>query len=385
MSLTDALYSATYNPEAQKALTEQQAKNDAAKKSLEDTINRPKAYRITIGTVTDKANKKMDTMVAQAQAVVDNKSSIEKDYVSQNSSLVAGILGTTNQQVQYSGLNKFTTLFPNQIKIWKGDKLLDDKKALELTNYTSNLLPFMKTADDKSGDELAAKNTVVQKELNAILKGTKVPQFNIFDLDKETLDEKLKAQGAVADQTFDSWKLLSDVWDNTTTFVGYFFYITLGLLGGMLAANDAIGREPKYRVLFFIYGFIFCPFVLVYYLIRVGLGTAPKLYTMLPITQTKAETSLGSFFLFPFYFQEDLKARKKMVDFLTECATLVGKTFDPNTLPPLPEATTSLAHNIGAAMRASLPDLNTIRVHKGDFFPSVKSVQLESHVAHSDV
>lgn len=385
MSLTDALYSATYNPEAQKALTEQQAKNDAAKKSLEDTINRTKAYRITIGTVTDKANKKMDTMVAQAQAVVDNKSSIEKDYVSQNSSLVAGILGTTNQQVQYSGLNKFTTLFPNQIKIWKGDKLLDDKKALELTNYTSNLLPFMKTADDKSGDELAAKNTVVQKELNAILKGTKVPQFNIFDLDKETLDEKLKAQGAVADQTFDSWKLLSDVWDNTTTFVGYFFYITLGLLGGMLAANDAIGREPKYRVLFFIYGFIFCPFVLVYYLIRVGLGTAPKLYTMLPITQTKAETSLGSFFLFPFYFQEDLKARKKMVDFLTECATLVGKTFDPNTLPPLPEATTSLAHNIGAAMRASLPDLNTIRVHKGDFFPSVKSVQLESHVAHSDV
>ena len=384
MSLTDALYSATYNPEAQKALTEQQAKNDAAKKSLEDTINRTKAYRITIGTVTDKANKKMDTMVAQAQAVVDNKSSIEKDYVSQNSSLVAGILGTSNQQVQYSGLNKFTTLFPTQIKIWKGDKLLDDKKALELTNYTSNLLPFMKTADDKSGDELAAKNTVVQKELNALLKGTKVPQFNIFDLDKETLDEKLKAQGAVADQTFDSWKLVSDVWDNTTTFVSYFFYITLGLLGGMLAANDAIGREPKYRVLFFIYGFIFCPFVLIYYLIRFGLGTAPKLYTMLPITQTKAETSLGSFFLFPFYFQEDLKARKKMVDFLTECATLVGKTFDPSTLPPLPEATTSLAHNIGAAMRASLPNLSTIRVHKGDFFPSVKSVQLEP-VRHSDV
>jgi hypothetical protein len=106
---------------------------------------------------------------------------------------------------------------------------------------------------------------------------------------------------------------------------------------------------------------------------------------MLPITQTKAETSLGSFFLFPFYFQEDLPARKKMVDFLTECATLVGKTFDPSTLPPLPEATTSLAHNIGAAMRASLPNLSTIRVHKGDFFPSVKSVQLESHVAHSDL
>jgi hypothetical protein len=105
---------------------------------------------------------------------------------------------------------------------------------------------------------------------------------------------------------------------------------------------------------------------------------------MLPITQTKGETSLGSFFLFPFYYQEDVPARKKLVDFMTHCATLVGKTFDPSTLPPIPGATTSLTQNIGAAIRASLPNLSTLRVRKGDLFPSVQSVQLEP-LYHSDV
>jgi hypothetical protein len=105
---------------------------------------------------------------------------------------------------------------------------------------------------------------------------------------------------------------------------------------------------------------------------------------MLPITQTKADTSLGSFFLFPFYYQEDAAARKKLVAFLSECATLVGKTFDPSTLPPIPEATTSLTENIGAAMSASLPNLSRLRVQQGDFFPSVKSVQLEP-LHHSNV
>jgi hypothetical protein len=182
----------------------------------------------------------------------------------------------------------------------------------------------------------------------------------------------------VADQTFDSGKLLSDIMSNTTTFVGYFFYFTICLLAGMLAANDSIGREVKYRVLFFIYGFIFAPFVLIYYLVRLGLGTAPKLYTMLPITQTKGETSLGSFFLFPFYYQEDLPARKKLIDFMTHCATLVGKTFDPSTLPPIPGATTSLTENITASIGRSLPNLSRLRVRQGDFFPSIKGIQLQS-------
>ena len=376
-AVSSALYSATYNPAAEKAKAEQQVANDGTKSTLKDQIDKVKAYRITVGTLTTKANTKLDTIISKAQTVYDSSSSDAAAYRSAQDTVYSAANDVFKQQQYYRILKSFNDLFPKQIKVWKGDKLIEETDIAKLTEYLKGLAPFIAGADDKSADEIQAKIFVVKQDLTTMLNKTKVADVSI-ELDEPTLDDKLKAQGAVADQTFDSGKLFSDVWDNTTMFVGYFFYITLGLLGGMLAANDAIGREPKYRVLFFIYGFIFCPFVLVYYLIRVGLGTAPKLYTMLPITQIKGETSLGSFFLFPFYFQEDLPARKKMVDFLTECATLVGKTFDPNTLPPLPGQTTSLTENIGAAISASLPNLSTLRLRRGDFFPSIKSVVLES-------
>ena len=228
---------------------------------------------------------------------------------------------------------------------------------------------------------------MIRNDVQKILKATKVPPNALnLNLDKKTIEDQLKAANALADQTFDTGKLVSDIFGNTARFVGYFFYFTICLLAGMLAANDSVGREVKYRVLFFAYGFIFAPFVLFYYLIRLAIGTAPKLYTMLPITQTKAETSLGSFFLFPFYYQEDVAARKKLVDFLTESARIVGKTFDPSTLPPLPEGTTSLTQNIASAIGKSiLPNLSTLRIRKGDFFPSMKAIQLQSMESLSDV
>ena len=379
-TITNAIYSATYNPEAERALAEQQANNTKALNDLQKAITDVKAQRISAGELTTNANKQLDSLIAAAEKASTTTSNADKDFVAAQNILTTGATQTFNQQEQYGILDKFSTLFPDQIKVWDANKLLTPETIKELTEYHKSVQPFHKTADTKTtAEEIQAKLAVVKKDLQQILQKTKVPPNALnLNLDKKTLDDQIKAAGALADQTFDSGKLFSDIWGNTTTFVGYFFYITLCLLSGMLASNDAIGREVKYRVLFFIYGFIFAPFVLLYYLVRVGLGTAPKLYTMLPITQTKAETSLGSFFLFPFYFQEDLPARKKMVDFLTECATLVGKTFDPNTLPPLPGQTTSLTENIGAAISASLPNLSTLRLRRGDFFPSIKSVELKS-------
>ena len=387
MSLTNALYSATYNPEAQKALAEQQENNTKAQNELQKAITEVKAQRISAGEMTTTANKQLDSLIAAAEKAATTTSNQDKDYVAAQNILTTGANAVFRQQGQYSILDKFFTLFPEQIKVWDANKLLTPEAIKELTEYHKNVQPFYKTADTKTtAEEIQAKLAVIQKDIQQIVQKTKVPPNAVnLNLDKKTLDEQLKAVNAVADQTFDSGKLLSDIMSNTPSFVAYFFYITLCLLGGMLAANDSIGREVKYRVLFFIYGFIFAPFVLIYYLVRLGLGTAPKLYTMLPITQTKAETSLGSFFLFPFYYQEDPAARRKLVAFMSDCATLVGKTFDPSTLPPIPEATTSLTQNIAANLsRRILPNLTTLRVHQGDFFPSVRGVQLEP-LHHSNV
>jgi hypothetical protein len=380
MSLTNALYSATYNPEAQKALAAQEANNVKAQNDLQETLTEVKAERISAGEMTTNANKQLDSLIAAAEKAATTTSNQDKDFVAAQNILATGAKQTFNQQQQYSILDKFVTLFPQQIKVWDANKLMTPQAITDLTEYVKKVQPFHKSADTKTtAEEIQAKLAVIQGDVQKILQGTKVPPNALkLNLDKKTLDDQLKAVNATADQTFDSGKLLSDIMGNTTSFVLYFFYFTICLLAGMLAANDAIGREVKYRVLFFIYGFIFAPFILIYYLVRLGLGTAPKLYTMLPITQTKGETSLGSFFLFPFYYKEDVVARKKLVDFMTDCATLVGKTFDPSTLPPLPGATTSLTQNIAASIGRSLPNLSTLRVRQGDFFPSIKAVQLQS-------
>jgi len=60
--------------------------------------------------------------------------------------------------------------------------------------------------------------------------------------------------------------------------------VGLALWGGTLAANDAIFRSKGYRVLNFIYGSIFCVFVLPYYLLRYFKGAAPTLFALLPLT-----------------------------------------------------------------------------------------------------
>jgi len=379
-TISNAIYSATYNPEAQKALEAQQEKNTKAQNDLQKALADVKAQRISAGVMTSNANKQLDALVSSAEKAVATTANIDKDFAAAQNILTTGATAVFNQQQQYSILDKFITLFPEQIQVWDANKLLTQQNITDLLTYHKTQQSFYKTADTKTTvEEIQAKLTVIEKDLQGILEGTKVPPSALtLKLDKKTLDEQLKALNAVADQTFDTGKLFSDIWGNTTMFVSYFFYLTLCLLGGMLAANDAVGREVKYRVLFFIYGFIFAPFVLIYYLVRVGLGTAPKLYTLLPITQTKAETSLGSFFLFPFYYQEDAAARKKLVAFMSECAKLVGKTFDPSTLPSLPEATTSLTENIASNLSQHiLPNLSTLRVRQGDFFPSLRSVHLE--------
>lgn len=81
------------------------------------------------------------------------------------------------------------------------------------------------------------------------------------------------------------------------------------LLAGSLAANMAIGRDAKYRLLYFVFGALpqLSIFVILYVIVqrfRLGPGKIPW-YTLLPLTTTPATSRLGTFFLAPFYYVED--------------------------------------------------------------------------------
>lgn len=101
------------------------------------------------------------------------------------------------------------------------------------------------------------------------------------------------------------------------TFFG-FLLITLCILGGSLAANQAIGRSRPYRILYFIYGALpmFMPIVLLYCIFsRLRYGPIPY-YAILPLTIEPATTRLGRILNFPFYWIPDDTSRELTKQFL---------------------------------------------------------------------
>jgi hypothetical protein len=76
-----------------------------------------------------------------------------------------------------------------------------------------------------------------------------------------------------------------------------FIFVLFAVYTGHLAANDAIGRTYWYRILYFIYGCIFCIFVAPYYLIQYFRGHSVKSYAILPIREGEVPRGIEGFFL----------------------------------------------------------------------------------------
>jgi hypothetical protein len=66
--------------------------------------------------------------------------------------------------------------------------------------------------------------------------------------------------------------------------------VSFFILGGCLAANLAIGRDPVYRILYFFYGAVFFPIPIVTAIYKRFSDGHFKIYATLPITQTVSES-----------------------------------------------------------------------------------------------
>ncbi len=95
------------------------------------------------------------------------------------------------------------------------------------------------------------------------------------------------------------------------TFILPVIIVFLCSLAGSIAANDAIGRSPGIRLVYFIYGTIpiFSPLVLIYYIFRYFMKTYPVWYNFLPLTTWHPDNSFLSAILKPFIFDEDANTK----------------------------------------------------------------------------
>lgn len=100
-----------------------------------------------------------------------------------------------------------------------------------------------------------------------------------------------------------------------------FWLLALALIAGRMAACDAIDRSPLIRFLYFLYGTIFFPLVIPYYIYRYFKGTFPYTgYGLLPLY----EGTTTNILLRPFSYIADANVAAKKEAFLKAGRALIA-------------------------------------------------------------
>lgn len=340
-TVTRGVRSATYNPEAERAVEQEKKEANEIKRNIRTALAQAQDNLSKLSSnanVPKSSVKELQTLIDDMKKyLTDYPEASPSDYADKYIQFTESLKAAVAKSDLLTRINALIILYKASIENAHSKKQLSAEKKKELEDKLKEIQTIVDGAGSRSQSDLQSTFEGWNREYVELLKtagvsvsAAKDPKA-IEQQAKETEEEIAKRKENERKQ-FSFSRFAKRVSATASTIVSSFLYIMICLVMGMLAANDAVGREPYYRILYFIYGCIFAPFLLFYYLYRWYNGTAPKIYTLLPYTQTNAETSIGRFFLFPFYYQEDKVARDLMVDFLTKSAEAVGKTFDPATL-----------------------------------------------------
>jgi hypothetical protein len=375
-TVTSGVRSATYNPEAERAYEEQKKEANEAKKSIRDALTK---NQMEVSKLAANPNAP-PASVKEAQSLIDgllkfmndNPELKASDYKDKYQQFTEVFQKTLEKLKLLTTIQDSLARYELAIQDAESKKQLVSGKKAPLEQKLKEIKTFIATPEKKTTTEIQTKFELWKKEFELSAKDANV---NIEQRqDPAVLKQEIANREQAEKQKFSFSRFMGTVQTTATTIITSLFYIMFCLVMGMLAANDAIGREPAYRILYFLYGCIFAPFLLFYYVYRWYKGTAPKIYTLLPYTQTKAETSLGRFFKFPFTYQEDKVARDLMVDFLRQSAEAVGKKFDPATLGTIGHHAEKALENMknmtaeageaaNKAVAQILPDVSKIKVN----------------------
>lgn len=337
------VFVSTYNPEAETAL---QAQKNAAQRVRQTFLDEIASNKST----KDDAVSRNEWRVGATPAF-DAEQTSANNWLQQNLAAMKDDL-QNRLDIYTSAMETIFTYNTNLRSLAnivvvarsKVDGLQTDVLKNKVRQYLTELETYVNAKDTRPTatppfDEVSQRLITTEAKINADFSATDAQAIlkPVSALEIKDLKEKEEAAAAGPQDRFVLSRFFKDFWQ---VIVGYFavsIYVALALLGGMLAANDMIGRSPMYRVLYFIYGFIFGPIVCGYYLFRkIRTGKRPKIYTLLPLTTMQVKDPLTWFFTFPFRYLDDGAACQAVQDFLTESAKQVGQSYQAKPCPKDP-------------------------------------------------
>jgi hypothetical protein len=320
--LTQAIENATYNEAAERKRAEDQANADKERTEFRRYLNEM-AVRIQEGvnkeTVSAESGKWALDEIQKAQDFLAKHPNADQRALTQRSDEVTfKIKNIEESQSPIKRAFRIINELPKEIEEMLAKEIIPSTNRRPALKIVDDLKVWVSQNNYATKGEWELKLNTTQAELDAWIPSGQKRQ-------------ELENQQKIEEESFRWKRLFASIFETAGKVIGTLFYIMLCLVAGSLAANDAIGRDRMYRVFYFIWGFLFAPFVLIYYLFRWFKGTSPYLYKLLPVTTTLAETSLGKFFTYPFYYIEDENARKKTEEFLSSLAEAIGTTAEGTT------------------------------------------------------
>ncbi len=375
-----ALFNLTYNEQASKAYDEQ---NEKAATAVEDLKKQIDGYRqrrekiIGAGESTDYFSSNSIARITEWENWLQKNGGLaEGDYTKKSTDMKTQweSLININEPVKEMGrIGEFITLYikDKELKIPSAQKQeLEDLKA-QAEKYFKNIVKQTPADILKKREEFNQKFTQIQK---------KIPE-NFEDL-KEPFEDAIPTPasllGGITEDAFNRYKAQvlqrdqaeAGSFSVTRLFQRAFLYFMqafaiiypffFGIVFGMIAANDAIGRPAPYRVFYFIFMIILFygsvipgfKFIVVFYYLyraisalnwgnlfsmnpqgpRMDYMQAPVLFTFLPIYEAKEGDAIP-WFMWPWQYSAsayDGLAKKKMMAYEMNAAKLVGKTLDPS-------------------------------------------------------
>lgn len=370
-SISNAIESATYNPEFAKKKEEEQKKiKDAVGKYKKDLEGYTKELDSPLkmpgsgpGSAprTDYYVRKLSELLASEKKYVDGDPSSPEEVEKRRSETRETMdeLRKANQSVS------MLTWYPSLVNgLEKDAKAKGIKMPKEDTNRLNEVKTksetFLKGILKESPRDIIEKQIEIDDILNNKIKSDLPPVRSKEELDKleKTLEESEKAEASV----FSLRRMIGTITNTAMNTITILFLVMLFLVGGMLAANAAIGRPYPYRILYFIYGGLGSPLVILYYLYQWFFGTPPKIYTLLPIFTSVSDTSLGRMFFFPFTYTPDQNEETLRMDYLRDAAAIVKKsveTIRASAPPPDPPTIYDQIRNAAVA-QAAPQQLNSV-------------------------
>jgi hypothetical protein len=179
---------------------------------------------------------------------------------------------------------------------------------------------FGKNGSDATEIEFSQETLKLKDTITTIVPDNDIRNYIMAELDKAkqmapdelagNLNSAEKSLKRRKGQQVSVGEGISVIWKTAMSVFFSLLVISLCIMAGSFAANMAIGRDPPYRILYFLYGALptFAPFVLLYGIykrLRYGPFT---IYSILPVSIEPATTRLGKIFWFPFYWIPDEKA-----------------------------------------------------------------------------